>query len=256
MRAVTVAPTSTIALGPDWLDPQVLLSGLGPYMLVGLCFIIFAECGLLVGFFLPGDSLLFTAGMFVATGLLDYPLWLVCVLLTACAMLGNVVGYYIGYRAGPALFSKPESKIFKKEYVDKTEEFFEKYGARAIVLARFVPIVRTFITAMAGVGRMDQRKYFTYSFIGGIAWAAGLTVLGYFLGQIPFVRENIEMMLILIVLLSVVPIIIEVIKARREKKSLLAQEAQDITQVIERVDDLVDDLVDDNAVTQRMKRLD
>ncbi|MBY8849727.1 DedA family protein [Saccharothrix longispora] len=253
MGRVTVTP---LALGPDWLDPQVLLAGLGPYMLVGLCFIVFAECGLLVGFFLPGDSLLFTAGMFVATGLLDYPLWLVCVLLTACAMLGNVVGYYIGYRAGPALFSKPESKIFKKEYVDKTEEFFDKYGARAIVMARFVPIVRTFITAMAGVGRMDRRKYFTYSFIGGIAWAAGITVLGYFLGQIPFVRDNIEMMLILIVLISVVPIVIEVIKARREKKSLLAQEVEDVTQVIDRVDDFAEEhhFADDR--TQQIRRID
>ncbi|MEU7526177.1 VTT domain-containing protein [Saccharothrix sp. NPDC042600] len=247
MVRVTVALTTTThALGPDWLDPQVLLQGLGPYMLVGLCFIIFAECGLLVGFFLPGDSLLFTAGLFVASGLMDYPLWLVCVLLTACAMLGNVVGYWIGYRAGPALFTKPDSKIFKKEYVDKTHEFFEKYGARAIVLARFVPIVRTFITAMAGVGRMDARKYFTYSFIGGVAWAAGLTVLGYFLGQIEFVRDNLEMILLLIVFLSIVPIIIEVIKARREKKALLTQEADDITQQFDRADD----------ATQQFKRID
>ncbi|MBB5954495.1 membrane-associated protein [Saccharothrix tamanrassetensis] len=232
---VSLASTS-LAIGPAWLDPQTLLEGLGPYMLVGLCFIVFAECGLLVGFFLPGDSLLFTAGLFVANGILDYPLWLVCLLLTACALVGNVVGYWIGWRAGPALFSKPESKIFKKEYVDKTHEFFDKYGARAIVMARFVPIVRTFITAMAGVGRMDTRKYFTYSLIGGVAWAAGLTVLGYFLGQIPFVRDNIEMMLILIVLISVVPIVIEVIKARREKKALLAQEADDITQQFKRID--------------------
>ncbi|MEJ2854790.1 MULTISPECIES: DedA family protein [unclassified Saccharothrix] len=247
MVRVTVAlTTTTLALGPDWLDPEILLKGLGPYMLVGLCFIIFAECGLLVGFFLPGDSLLFTAGLFVASGLLDYPLWLVCLLLTACAMLGNVVGYWIGHRAGPALFNKPESKIFKKEYVDKTHEFFEKYGARAIVLARFVPIVRTFITAMAGVGRMDARKYFTYSFIGGVAWAAGLTVLGYFLGQIAFVRDNLEMVLLLIVFLSIVPIIIEVIKARREKKSLPVQEADDITQQFDRADD----------ATQQFKRID
>ncbi|MEV0676795.1 VTT domain-containing protein [Actinosynnema sp. NPDC050436] len=236
VRVTVVNASTSLALGPEWLDPQVLLQGLGGYMLVGLCFIVFAECGLLVGFFLPGDSLLFTAGLFVANGLLDYPLWLVCLLLTACAMLGNVVGYWIGHRAGPALFSKPDSKIFKQEYVEKTHGFFEKYGARAIVMARFVPIVRTFITAMAGVGRMDARKYFTYSLVGGVAWAAGLTVLGYFLGQIPFVRSNIEMMLILIVLISVVPIVIEVIKARREKKALLAQEADDITQQFKRID--------------------
>ncbi|MBB5806566.1 membrane-associated protein [Saccharothrix ecbatanensis] len=246
---MTVAPTSTVALGPDWLDPQILLQGLGPYMLVGLCFIIFAECGLLVGFFLPGDSLLFTAGLFVSTGLMDYPLWLVCVLLTVCALVGNVVGYWIGYRAGPALFSRPESKIFKKEYVEKTQEFFERYGARAIVMARFVPIVRTFITAMAGVGRMDQRRYFTYSLIGGIVWAAGLTVLGYFLGQIQFVRDQLEVIVVLIAFLSIVPIIIEVIKSRREKKALLAQEADDITQIIDMVDDRMDE-------TQQIKRID
>ncbi|MBW4715629.1 DedA family protein [Saccharothrix obliqua] len=237
MGRVTVSLASaSLAIGPEWLKPQQLLEGLGPYMLVGLCFIIFAECGLLVGFFLPGDSLLFTAGLFVANGLLDYPLWLVCLLLTVCALVGNIVGYWIGYRAGPALFNKPDSKIFKKEHVDKTHEFFEKYGARAIVMARFVPIVRTFITAMAGVGRMDAKKYFTYSLAGGIGWAAGLTVLGYFLGQFSFVRDNIEMMLILIVLISVIPIIIEVVKARREKKSLPRQEADDITQQIRRID--------------------
>jgi membrane-associated protein len=223
----------TIALGPDWLDPTVLLNGLGPYMLIGLCLIIFAECGLLVGFFLPGDSLLFTAGLFVAAGTIDTPLWLVCALLTVCAFIGNVAGYYIGAKAGPALFAKPESKIFKKEYVEKTQEFFDKYGARAIVLARFVPIVRTFITAMAGVGRMDPKKYFTYSAIGGVAWAAGLTIMGYFLGQVEFIRKNLEVTLIAIVLLSVVPIIIEVIKARKEKKALRETGAEDVTQVME-----------------------
>jgi membrane-associated protein len=233
---VTVALTSTVALGPQWLNPEYILSSFGGFALFVVCFIIFAECGLLVGFFLPGDSLLFTAGLFVATGALHYPLWLVCLLVTVCAMLGNVVGYYIGRSAGPALFNKPDSKIFKREYVEKTEGFFEKYGARAIVMARFVPIVRTFITAMAGVGRMDPKKYFTYSFIGGVAWATGLTILGSLLGQIDFVRKNIELMLILIVAISVLPIIFEVIKARREKKTLLAHEAADSTQVIERID--------------------
>lgn len=223
----------TIALGPDWLDPEKLLTMLGPWMLVGLCLIVFAECGLLVGFFLPGDSLLFTAGLFVAAGHISTPLWVVCVLLTVCAFIGNVVGYYIGRKAGPALFNKPESKIFKKEYVDKTQEFFDKYGPRAIVLARFVPIVRTFITAMAGVGKMDAKKYFTYSAIGGVAWAAGLTVLGYFLGQVAFIKNNLELTLIGIVALSFIPIIIEVIKARKEKKSLLQEEADDITQVMQ-----------------------
>jgi membrane-associated protein len=203
---------------PSWLDPDTILRSMGGWALLILCLIVFAECGLLVGFFFPGDSLLFTAGLFVATGAIATPLWLVCMLVTVCAFVGNACGYWIGAKAGPALFNKPDSKLFKREYVDKTHEFFERYGARAIVLARFVPIVRTFITAIAGVGRMDPRKYFTYSAIGGVLWAAGVTVLGYFLGQIPFVHRNIEAILVLIVAISVIPIAIEIIKARRERR--------------------------------------
>ncbi len=218
---MTFATATHTMLLPSWLDPEVILQSMGAWSLVVLCLIIFAECGLLVGFFFPGDSLLFTAGLFVAQGdVIPAPLWLVCVLTTVCAFVGNVCGYWIGAKAGPALFNKPDSKLFKQEYVDKTHEFFEKYGARAIVLARFVPIVRTFITAMAGVGRMDAKRFFLYSAIGGVLWATGVTILGYFLGQIAFVRDNIEAMAILIVLLSIVPIILELIKARREKKRL------------------------------------
>jgi membrane-associated protein len=205
----------SLALGPSWLDPEQLLRMLGPYVLVGLCLIIFAECGLLIGFFLPGDSLLFTAGLFVANGLIGSPIWLVCLLLTVCAVVGNVVGYYLGYQAGPALFNRPDSRLFKHEHVAKTHAFFEKYGARAILLGRFVPIVRTFITAIAGIGRMDPRKYFTYSIIGGVAWATGVTLLGFWLGRIAFVRDHVELILIGIVVLSVLPIAIEAIRARR-----------------------------------------
>ncbi|HYZ09076.1 MAG TPA: VTT domain-containing protein [Pseudonocardiaceae bacterium] len=213
---MTLPSGTPLALGPSWLDPEHLLNMLGPYVLVGLCVIIFAECGLLIGFFLPGDSLLFTAGLFVAAGFVDTPIWLVCALLTVCAVAGNVVGYGIGYKVGPVLFSRPDSTVLKREYVDKTHDFFERYGARAIVLARFVPIVRTFITAIAGVGRMNPRTYLTYSVAGGIAWATGVTLLGFWLGRIPFVKDNIELMLIGIVLLSIVPIIGELVRARRE----------------------------------------
>lgn len=207
-----------LALGPSWLDPAQLLRMLGPYVLVGLCLIIFAECGLLIGFFMPGDSLLFTAGLFVANGLIDTPIWLVCLLLTACAVLGNVVGYYLGYRAGPALFNRPDSRLFKREYVDKTHAFFDRYGARAIVLGRFVPIVRTFITAVAGVGRMDRRAYFTYSILGGVGWATGVTLLGFWLGRITFVRDHVELILIGIVAMSIIPIVIEGIRARAQSQ--------------------------------------
>ncbi len=207
--------TTTLALGPEWLKPDVIIAWLGPWALVGLALIVFAECGLLLGFFLPGDSLLFTAGLFVAQGAIAVPLWVVCLLLVAAAFAGNVAGYYIGRAAGPAVFDKPESRLFKPKHVARTREFFDSYGTRAIVLGRFVPIVRTFITVMAGVGRMDVRRYFTYSLVGGVLWAAGVTALGFWLGQFAMVRDNVELMLILIVLLSVLPIVVEIVRARR-----------------------------------------
>ena len=204
------------ALGPEWLKPDTILQWMGPWALVGLAVIIFAECGLLLGFFLPGDSLLFTAGLFVADGAISTPLWAVCALLVVAAVLGNVCGYWIGRTAGPAVFDRPRSRLFKPQHVAKTQEFFDRYGNRAIVLGRFVPIVRTFITVMAGVGRMDARRYLTYSMIGGVAWAAGVTLLGFWLGQFAVVKANIELMLVGIVLLSVLPVIAEVLRGRRQ----------------------------------------
>ena len=179
--------------------------------------IIFAECGLLVGFFLPGDSLLFVTGLFIAQGFISMNIWLGAILLTIAAIVGNGVGYWIGKKAGPALFRKPDSKLFKREYVEKTGQFFEKYGARAIVMARFVPIVRTFITAMAGMGGMNFRRFITFSAIGGVIWAGGVTILGYFLGNIEFVKKNIELILLLVILISVIPIVLEWIKHRRQR---------------------------------------
>jgi membrane-associated protein len=223
--ADAASTSSTLALGPAWLDPEYIIGSMGAFALIGVCLIIFAECGLLIGFFLPGDSLLFVAGLFIATGAMATPIWLACLLLAVCAFVGNVTGYWIGRKVGPALFNKPDSKLFKKEHVDKTHEFFEKYGPRAIILARFVPIVRTFITAIAGVGRMDQRKFFIYSAIGGVAWTVSMTVLGYFLGRIPWVKDNIEAMTILIVVLSVIPIVIHYFKDRREKAREKARSA-------------------------------
>jgi membrane-associated protein len=206
---------TVLALGPEWLQPDTIISWLGPWALVGLAAIVFAECGLLLGFFLPGDSLLFTAGLFVANGAIGAPLWLVCLVLVAAAVLGNACGYWIGRAAGPAIFDKPRSRLFNPAHVLKTQEFFDKYGNRAIVLGRFVPVVRTFITVMAGVGRMEPKRYLTYSLIGGVAWAAGVTLLGFWLGQFAFVRANIELILILIVAVSVLPIVVELVRARR-----------------------------------------
>jgi membrane-associated protein len=206
---------TALALGPEWLQPDSIIAWLGPWALVGLALIVFAECGLLLGFFLPGDSLLFTAGLFVAQGAIQAPLWLACAILVVAAFAGNTAGYWIGRAAGPAVFDKPKSRLFKPQHVRKTQDFFDKYGNRAIVLGRFVPVVRTFITVMAGVGRMEPKRYLTYSLIGGVGWAAGVTVLGFWLGQFVFVRANIELMLILIVLVSVLPILVELLRARR-----------------------------------------
>ncbi len=212
------APVAVPTLGPDWLDPQNLdrFGTAAFWIAMG---IIFAECGLLIGFFLPGDSLLFMVGLFVANGVIDIPIALACLLLTLAAVAGNLTGYWIGYRAGPPLFNRPDSRLFRAEYVEKTHAFFAKYGAKAIVLARFVPIVRTFITAMAGVGRMDLRTYAIYSTIGGALWATGVTLLGYFLGNIAFVKDHIELILIGIVGISVIPIGIETLRHRRQSRS-------------------------------------
>jgi membrane-associated protein len=210
--------SSTLALGPSWLDPQSLIDTFG---LIGIVAIVFAECGLLIGFLLPGDSLLFTAGLLVSGAgdlRLNQPLWLVCLLISIAAVAGNQVGYAIGRRAGPAVFNRPESRFFKQEYVEKTNAFFDKYGGRAIVLARFVPIVRTFITVAAGAGRMDYRKYTTFTVIGAVLWGTGVTVLGYFLGQIAFILDNIEFILVAVVLLSAIPIAIE-LRRRRSRRT-------------------------------------
>ncbi len=205
------------ALGPEWLDPQTLLTSLGDIAFWVVLGIIFAECGLLIGFFLPGDSLLFITGLFIASGFISINIWLACLLLLTAAIVGNAVGYAIGYKVGPALFRREDSRLFKREYVEKTHAFFDKYGGRAIILARFVPIVRTFITAIAGVARMDFRRFMIFTAIGGVIWAVGVTLAGYFLGAIPFVKDNIEAILLLVVLVSVIPIFVEFIKHRRQR---------------------------------------
>ncbi|MFD6170234.1 DedA family protein [Streptomyces coeruleorubidus] len=205
---------TTLALGPEWLSPDYLIS---TFSLPGILLIVFAESGLFA--FLPGDSLLFTAGLFVAEGTyITQPLWLVCTLIVIAAVVGDQVGYMIGKFLGPKLFNRPNSKLFKQENLDKAHEFMEKYGPKAIVLARFVPIVRTFAPIVAGAGRMKYRTFLTYNVIGGIAWGTGVTLAGYWLGQIDFIKKNVESILILIVLLSVVPIIVEYLRDRSQKK--------------------------------------
>ncbi|MEV8422056.1 DedA family protein [Streptomyces niveus] len=203
----------TLALGPQWLDPGHLISTFG---LIGVLLVVFAESGLLIGFFLPGDSLLFTTGLLVAGHTyLTQPLWLICLLIVLAAVLGDQTGYLIGRKAGPALFRRPDSRLFKQENVEKANAFFERYGPRSIVLARFVPIVRTFTPVIAGVGAMRYRTFVVFNVIGGTLWGVGVTVLGYFLGQIDFVKTNIELILIAIVVVSLLPIAFEYARARR-----------------------------------------
>ena len=211
-------PLPLLLSGTDWLDPNKLLDQFGDYALWGAAAVVFAECGLLVGFFLPGDSLLFAVGLLVAQDKISYPLWLCCLVLFLGAVAGNALGYVIGDRAGPKVFQREDSKIFKKKYVDKTRDFFEKYGNRAIVLGRFVPVVRTFITVMAGVGTMGFRRFIVFSAVGAVLWAVGVAVLGYYLGSIPFVRDNLEIMILAFVAIAVVPVGVEYLRDRAARK--------------------------------------
>jgi membrane-associated protein len=228
-----------LALLPNAIDPSHLLSSFG---LLGLLIIVFAECGLLVGFFLPGDTLLFSAGLLTATGTLDVPFWLSLVLVPIAAIAGNLVGYWIGYQAGPAVFNKPNSRIFRQEYVDRSHAFFEKYGARTIVLARFVPIVRTFATVMAGASRMRFAVYAAYSVVGGVLWGGGVLALGYYLGHISFVRDTVEPLIepiiVAVVLVSLLPAAIQLLRSRRGhggmKATPLAEEPIDADGEVER----------------------
>jgi len=198
------------------LKPDQILNNAGHLAIWVAAAMIFAECGLLIGFFLPGDSLLFVVGLFVGNGAIGTPLWATCILLFVAAFAGNLLGYWIGRRAGPTLFRREDSRIFKKKYIDHTEEFFNKYGAAAIILGRFIAIVRTFITVLAGAGKMDFRRYALYSAIGAALWTVSLTVLGYLIGNVPVIKNNLEYAILLIVVVSVVPIAIHRLKARRD----------------------------------------
>ena len=201
---------------PSWMDPEQLVRSFGPWALWGVAFVIFAECGLFA--ILPGDSLLFTVGLLTASGVVPHSMVFVCVVLTIAAVAGNVVGYWIGRLIGPPLF-KPRSglvgRILNPKYVERTRVFLDRYGSRALVLARFVPIVRTFVTLVAGVSRMDFRRFIGYTAIGGVLWACGVTILGYFLGNVSVIKNNIDAVLVLIVLVSLIPMGIEFLLHRR-----------------------------------------
>lgn len=181
-----------------------------------LAAIVFAESGLLIGFFLPGDSLLFIAGFLSSTagGEVLPPLPVVAIATFIAAVAGDQVGYLFGRRVGPTLFDRDESRLFNPRNVQKAQDFFDRHGAKTIVMARFVPIVRTFAPIVAGVGRMNYRTFVTFNIIGGLLWGVGVTALGYFLGEISWIESNIEIALIAIVLISVLPMLIEIRRHR------------------------------------------
>jgi membrane-associated protein len=183
-----------------------------PVGVAGLLGIVFAETGLLVGFFLPGDSLLFSVGM--ASGAASVNIYLLAGLLMCAAIIGDNVGYFLGRKAGPHIFSRPQSRFFHPDHLKRTQEFYDKYGARALVYARFVPIIRTCTPFIAGVARMRYSRFLFFSFFGGVFWIASVITVGYQLGQVAIVQRNFEKVIIAIVLLSVLPVLLEARKAR------------------------------------------
>jgi membrane-associated protein len=189
---------------------HVLTGWLG-YALLGA--IVFSETGLLVGLFLPGDSLLFTVGVVAGAGELD--IFRICLLFTAASIIGDQSGYFLGYRTGPRIFRRPDSLLFKREYVKRTQAFYEKHGGKTLIYAKFVPIVRTFAPFMAGVGRMRYSRFVSFNVVGGVGWVLSMTLAGYTLGGIPMVRRNFEKVVIGIVVVSVLPVILHYLKSRR-----------------------------------------
>ena len=208
-------------LGPDWLDAGTLLNNFidkfGTAAVFAVAAIIIIETGLLFPI-LPGDSLLFTVGLFTGTHQITLPIWLVALIMGTAAFIGPQIGYWIGRGVGPRIFAREDSRFFKKSYIDRTHEFFERHGGRAIILAQFVPIVRTYVPVAAGVGKMPYGHFVRFNVIGALAWGVGVTMLGFWLGNFEFVRDHIEGVLILVVLVSLIPISIEWLRSRVEKR--------------------------------------
>ncbi len=192
-----------------------VFSGWQGYVL--LAAIVFSETGLLVGFFLPGDSLLFTVGVVAGAGGLN--VWAIIGVMIVSAIVGDAVGYALGRKAGVSIFNKPDSKLFKREYLLRTQEFYDKHGGKAIIYARFVPIIRTFAPFIAGVAKMDYPRFLSFNVFGGIGWVVSMTMAGYFLGDNEIVRKHFEKVIIGIVFISVLPIVFELLKGRGRSES-------------------------------------
>jgi membrane-associated protein len=221
MPDVAAILATPLLLGMDWMDPNWLLNQFGTELFWISCVIVFVECGLFFPF-LPGDTLLFALGLFIATERIDLfgggpfvELLLALAVLTAAAFLGNVVGYEIGRALGPPLYER-NGRILKKEHFDQTEAFFDRHGSKALVIGRFVPFVRTFITVVAGVTRMDRRRFLTWSLVGAVLWVASITLLGYFLGGVfPWLGDKIDLAILVILAFSVIPVAFEWWRHRR-----------------------------------------
>jgi membrane-associated protein len=229
--------SSILALGPSFLKPEWWFDKAGSAALPMVTAIVFAESGLLIGFFLPGDSLLFFTGFLTSSAAKteapfnDFAqhlpsLWIVLLCVSVAAILGDQVGYMFGRKVGPALFHRPNSRLFKQENVAKAHAFFEKHGPKSIVLARFVPIVRTFTPIIAGVGAMRYRTFVMFNVLGGLLWAVGVTTLGHYLGEVSFFRANIEYAIVAIVAVSLTPVAIELWRARRHRAAASAEATQ------------------------------
>lgn len=225
-------PLLDVALIP-WLDPENLISGFGAFALIGVCAIVFAETGLLVGFLLPGDTLLVITGLLTFAGVIEIDIWWVCLAIGFAAFLGGEVGYLIGHKFGPSIFERKESGLFSRKNVERTNAFFERFGGLSVILARFVPILRTFVPVAAGVGHMNYKKYSLYNFIGAVIWGVGLTYFGYLLGYIPpvadFVREYIDVILLGAVTITLIPTVLHYWQSVRKAKKALAEGVEPLT---------------------------
>jgi membrane-associated protein len=225
-----------LALLHGLLDPHAWIDRFGAYALWGVVLIIFIECWLFP--FLPGDSLLFVVGLLIQQDKqVTSPIWLACLILSVAAVASNVVGYLVGARAGPAIFNRPDSRFFKQAHIDRTFAFFDRYGKRAVFLARFVPIVRTFITLAAGVGRMPMRRFVVYSAIGGVTWATGVTLLGYWLGNVSLLNKHLDVVLVLIVAISLIPVAVETLRGRSRTRDPRYDEESERLEVLRRAEE-------------------
>jgi len=191
---------------------------MGPAAMILVSLVVIAETGLFIGVIMPGgDSLLFAVGVMIGAGVIEFPIWLACIVIAVSAVIGDQLGYFIGRKAGPAIFKRPDSKFFSQDNAVRAQAFFVKYGAKAVIFAHFVPVMRTFIPVAAGVGQMKYAYYLRYNLIGAASWGLIVPLIGYFLGSIPFVRENVILVTLGLVAISFIPVVLEVIKARKEK---------------------------------------